>query len=296
MRLASECSRLRPKLSLDHGSPEIQSPGNQFTRNRADRIATTRSQSLGTQATTNQSLSNQALGNRSLGNQSPGNQPFGNRFRDNQFSDPGRFGSHTSGLELLEERLGEEEADPAKSISLARERVKKAKLELTKVEELSRLGSASQAEVRSAELTKWLAILELRDLISPESELENSQLRAQLIFNYRDEELEVIKKLYERGSTSELKYRRAITARDVAEAKFNLVKSDSDAKRKFHAMSAASAKYEEARNEHQMATELFDSGSLNQARMDQVSKNLEAAKSELADARESYNGTADQVR
>ena len=273
-----------------------QSPGNQFTRNRADTIQTTRSQSIGNQAATNQALSNQALGNQSLANQSLRNQPFGSQLLQNQFSDNGRFGSHTAGLKLLEERLLDEEADPAKNISLARERVVKAKKELTKVQELSRLGSASQTEVRTAELSKWLALLALSDLMSPDSELKNSRLRAQLIFNYRDEELGVIKKLYERGSTSELKYRRAITARNVAEAELKAVKSDSDAKQKFHAMTAASSKYKEAQNEHQMATKLFESGSLNRAAMDQVSENLEAAKSELADARESFNETANQVQ
>ena len=273
-----------------------QSPGNQFTRNRADRIQTTRSQSIGNQAARNQALGSQALGAQALNNSSLRNQPFGNRFLQNEFSDNGRFGSHTSGLKLLEGQLLEEETDPAENLSLAREKVKKAKKELVKVEELRRLGSASQSEVRSAELDKWLAILELKDLISPASELENSRLRAQLIFNYRDEELKVIKKLYERGSTSKLRYRRAITARDVAAAELKVVQSDSDAQRKFHAIAAASSKYEEAQNEHQMAAKLFDSGSLNLAAMEQVSKNLETAKSELTDAKESFKATADQVR
>ena len=65
---------------------------------------------------------------------------------------------------------------------------------LKPLKKLSRLGSASQKQLRDAELRKWLALLDLSNLVSPEKTPENLLLRAKLVSNYRNKELKVIKK------------------------------------------------------------------------------------------------------
>ena len=195
----------------------------------------------------------------------------------------------------FEERPVQKATEPISDISVAREKAREAKKKFESVKKLSRLGSASKKQVRDAELIKWLSILELSNLVSPEKTQENLLLRAKLIYNYRNKELEVIKKLYERGSASNLQYQRAKTNRDIAKSQLKAVQSESDAQRKIYVIGAASSKYQEAQKEHQLAAELFQSGSLSQAAMSRANRNLEAAKSELAEAKKSLGAQASQV-
>ena len=203
--------------------------------------------------------------------------------------------NRSSRSQFLEERSVEPKDESRSEISLARKKARDAKKKFETVKKLSRLGSASQKQLRDAELLKWLALLDLSNLLSPDKTLENSLLRAKLVSNYRSKELEVIKKLYERGSASQLEFQRAKTARDVAKSRLKAVQGDSDAQRKIYLISAASSKYEEAEKEHQLAAKLFQSGSLSQAAMNRAKSNLEAAKTELAGAKESLGARAVQV-
>ena len=199
--------------------------------------------------------------------------------------------------QFLEERSVERQPkDESRSeISLAREKARDAKKKFESVKKLSRVGSASQKQLRDAELLKWLALLDLSNLVSPESKPKNSLLRAELVYNYRIKELDVIKKLYERGSASKLEYQRAKSARDVAKSQFKAVQSGSNSKRKIHVISAASSKYEEAEKVQELAAKLFQSGSLSQAAMNRANSNLKAAKSELSEAKESLGARAYEV-
>lgn len=185
---------------------------------------------------------------------------------------------------------------PSEELTLARQKARAAKEQFQTVKKLSSLGSASQKQLRDAELLKWLTLLDLSNLVAPQKKPQNSQLRAKLVANYRKKELEVIQKLYERGSVSKLEFQRAKTARDVAESRLKAVQGVSTAQRKIHVINAASSKYESAKKEHRLAVRLLKSGSISQAVMDQAKTNLEAAESELAEAKKSLGAKAVQVQ
>ena len=160
----------------------------------------------------------------------------------------------------LADRLSEQLVESSDDIALAREKARETKQKYETIKKLSRRGSASQKQLRDAELLKWLALLDLSNLTSPEKRPKNLQLRAKLISNYRNRELEVIRKLYERGSASSLEYQRAKTAHDVAESRLKAVQGNSVAQRKIYIINAASSKYESAQKEHQLAAKLLESG------------------------------------
>lgn len=184
----------------------------------------------------------------------------------------------------------------ADDVTVAREKARAAKEQFEIVKKLSSLGSVSQKQLRDAELLRWLALLDLSNLVAPEKVQQNSLLRARLVLNHRKKSLEVIQKLYQRGAASALELQRAKTARDVAESELKAVQGTSNAERKIHVINAASSKYESAQKEHRLAVKLLQSGSISQAVMDQVKSNLEAAKSELAEAKKSLGARAVEVQ
>ena len=194
------------------------------------------------------------------------------------------------------ERPLPELADPDVELTRAREKAKSAKKKYDTVKKLSQLGSASQKELRDAKLLKGLAILELSNLVSPELEQENSLMRATLVFNYRSQELKVIKRLRDRGSASQLDYQRAKTALDVAQSQLKAARSVSQAQRKVQIVRAANSRLESAQKEHRIAQRLRKTGSISQSTMDQAASNLEIAKSELAEAKKSLGAKAVQVK
>ena len=215
-----------------------------------------------------------------------GPRSSGNRLSGNRIPKP----------QLLAERPSQGMVQPTSELTLAREKAAAAKKKFDTIKRLSRLGSASQKQLRDAELLKWLALLDLSNLVSPEKRSQNTLLRAKLIVNYRNKELKVINKLYERGSASALELQRVKTARDVAESRLKAVESVSVSQRKINIISAAGSNYEAAQKEHLLATKLFQSGSISQAAMDRASSNLGVAESELAEAKESLGARAVEVQ
>ena len=127
-------------------------------------------------------------------------------------------------------------------LTRAREKAKTAKRKYKTVKRLGSLGSASQKDVRDAELFKRLAILELSDLVSPDLKDQNALMRATLVFNYRTAELKVTRSLFERGSASNLQFQRAKTAREVAQSQLKAAQSNSEAQRKIQIIKGASSK------------------------------------------------------
>jgi len=186
--------------------------------------------------------------------------------------------------------------DSSEELTRAREKAKSAKKRYETLKKLSQRGSASQKELREAKLLKGLAILELSDLVSPELEQQNSLIRATLVFNYRGQELKVIKNLYQRGSASQLDYQRAKTAQEVAQSQLKAAKSVSQAQRRIQNVKAANSRLEAAQKEHQLATKLLKTGSISQSVMDRATSNLEIAKSGLAEAKKSLGAKAVQVK
>jgi len=186
--------------------------------------------------------------------------------------------------------------DSNAEITRAREKAKTAKKKYETVKRLRQRGSASQKELRDAELLKRIAVLEYSNFVSPELEQENTLIRANLVFNYRSKELSVIKSLYQRGSASQLEYQRAKTARDVARSRLQAVKSVSESQRKIQIVKAANSKFDAAQKEHQLAAKLLQSGSISQSVMDRAASNLEIARSELSEAKKSLGAKAVQVQ
>lgn len=185
---------------------------------------------------------------------------------------------------------------PNLELTQAREKAKSAKKKYDTLKKLSQRGSASQKELRDAKLLKALAMLELSNLVSPELEERNLLMRESLIFNYRNQELKVIKSLYQRGSASQLDFQRAKTAQEVAQSRLKAARSVSQAQRKIQIIKAANSRLESAQKEHQLAKKLLKTGSISQSEMDRASSNLEIAKSGLAEAKKSLGAKAVQVK
>ena len=139
-------------------------------------------------------------------------------------------------------------------------------------------------------------MLELSNLVSPELEQQNALMRAMLIFNYRSQELGLIKRLYQRGSASQLDYQRAKTAQEVAQSRLKAAQSVSQAQKKIQNIRAAKSRFESAQKEHQLAIKLLRTGSISQSEMDRATSNLEIAKSGLAEAKQSLGAKAVQVQ
>ena len=184
------------------------------------------------------------------------------------------------------------EEDSSVEVTRAREKAKAAKRRYERVKELGLRGSASQKDVRDAKLFKYLAFLELSDLVSPSSQEENSLLRATLVFNYQTTELEITQSLFQRGAASELEFQRAKTARDVAESRLKAARSETEAQRKFQIIKVANTKLQSAEQEYRLAQKLFSSGSITPSTMEQATSNLKIAKSELSEAKESLGARA----
>ena len=198
---------------------------------------------------------------------------------------------------VVQAQFGERPLPTSSSLELtrAREKAKSAKKKYETVKKLSQRGSASQKELRDSKLLKSLAMLELSNLVSPELEQQNSLMRAKLVFNYRSQELEVVKRLYQRGSASQLDYQRAKTAQEVAQSRFKAARSVSQAQRKIQIVNAANSRFDSAQKEFELATRLLKTGSISQSTMDRAASNLKIAESELAEAKKSLGAKAVQV-
>ena len=202
--------------------------------------------------------------------------------------------SSVSQAQFGERPLPEDSSDL--ELTQAREKAKSAKKKYEIVKKLNRRGSASQKELRDSKLLKGLAMLELSNLVSPELEQQNALMRAKLVFNYRSQELELTKRLYQRGSASQLAYQRAKTAQEVAQSRLKAAQSVSQAQRKIQIVRAANSRFESAQKEHQLAKKLLRSGSISQSEMDRATSNLETAKSGLVEAKKSLGAKAVQVQ
>lgn len=188
-----------------------------------------------------------------------------------------------------------EDENASAAITEARENVKIAKRRHQRIKRLGQHGSASQKDIRDAELQKRLALLELADLLSPEREAHNALMRATVVYNYRNKELRITETLYQRGSASELEFDRAQAARDIALANLKSAQSSTDSQRKFQAIQAAGTKFNSAEKVHQLAQRLYSRGTISKPQMDRVSSNLKIAESELAEAKQALGATATLV-
>lgn len=181
-------------------------------------------------------------------------------------------------------------------ITRAREKAKTTKQQYLTIKRLSEKGSASQKDVRDANLMRKLAIIDLSNLLTPEKQMENALLRGKIVLKYRSEELAVVKKLQQSGSVSQAVYRRASTAYEVAKSRLKAIQGITETQRKIQLIKAAKTKFEAAQTEHSIALNLQKSGSISGAAMNRAVSNLEIAKSELEQMKKSLGASAVQVR
>lgn len=186
--------------------------------------------------------------------------------------------------------------DASLELVRAKEKARTTKRQYESLKRLSALGSASEKDVRDANLMRKLALLEVSDLMTPERKADNSLLRAKIVFQYRTKELNVVKKLYQSGSVSGTVYRRSVAAYEVADARLKAVESITETQKKIQLIKAAKAKFAVAQEEHTIASRLFQSGSISKDTMSRATSNLEIAKSELAQTKKSLGATAFQVQ
>lgn len=177
-------------------------------------------------------------------------------------------------------------------LTRARETAKSAIKKYNTLKRLSERGSASSKEVREADLIRKLSLLDFSTLQNPEKSQENALLRAQFLLKYRTEELKITTTLYRRGSASKLAFNRAVSAKEVAEARVKAILSINNTQRKMQSIKAATSKLEVAEKEFDTGTRLFQSGSISRSVLDQLKSNLEIAKSELAEAKKSLGAKA----
>lgn len=184
------------------------------------------------------------------------------------------------------------------SVELARatEDAKAAENNYQTVKRLNEQGSASQRRLRRAELKRDLTSLELSTMLDSALERKNQLLKAKLILRFREQELKVIGDLYKLRSESQLSYRRAIAARDIAKSSLDLLTSSTETQRKLQLIQIAKSNYDLARSEYEIAKRLFESGAINQSRFDRASSNLKIAMTELESRKKSLGARAVQVR
>ena len=187
-------------------------------------------------------------------------------------------------------------ADSNVELARASENAKALEKKYQKVKRLNELGSASQRQVRKADLDRGIAALELSTLREPALRDKNLFLMAKLVLRYRDEELKITRDLFSHGSVSELKLLRAVTARDVAQSNLDAIQSTSETIRKLHLIQIAKSRYELAQRELEIANRLVQTGSISQPALDRAKSNLKIALSELESRKKSLGARATQVR
>ena len=185
---------------------------------------------------------------------------------------------------------------PGVEITRAHEKAKTAKKNFERIQRLGELGSASQKSIRDARLAMNLAIIDLSNLVDPAEEQRNMLLRAKLVLQYRSQELDLIRKLFEGGSVSQVTYERTLAARDVAASRLKAMESVTDTQRKLQNIKAAQSKLGVAKKEYEIADHLFQSGSVSKAVWERAKSNLAVAESELAESKKSLGARAFEVK
>ncbi|MFK7768537.1 MAG: hypothetical protein AB8B55_15045 [Mariniblastus sp.] len=181
-------------------------------------------------------------------------------------------------------------------VTRAREKASSAQKRYETTKALSQKGSASKRKLRISELQRDLAILELSSLLEPSRKQKNMTTAAKLVLKYRNQELAIVRQLYKRGSASEVSYRRALVARDVARSDAEAMVSATETQRKLKVIEAAKSKYDLARKEFEIAERLLKSGSIAQPDYNQFASKLKLATAEWESMKKSLGAKATVVK
>lgn len=173
---------------------------------------------------------------------------------------------------------------------------KTAKNQYERLLKLAESGSASKRELRRAKLGSALSQLDVASLREPAQRKANDVKKASAILDYHESELAVVTELYQSGSATKLKFRRSQTARDIAQSNLNALKSPTVTQQKIHLIKAASAKYQLAKTEHEIAQRLYQSGSISAVAMDKANSKLKVALAEFESRKKSLGARAVQLK
>ena len=178
----------------------------------------------------------------------------------------------------------------------AKAKYKEAKEAYSTARRLSAQGSVSQSRLRRAKFARDLAGLELSSLIDPSLKSYNKLLRARVVYRFRNQEWEIAQRLYKKGSISELGWRRAQTAKDVAKLELQALQGSSKVQRQLKQIKASGLRLEAAREEYGTAKRLFTVGSISAEEFRQITERLEQVEEAHRDSKRSFGVRAIPIR
>lgn len=181
-------------------------------------------------------------------------------------------------------------------ISIAEEKYRAAEQRYESLKKLSESGSASKQQVRKADFNRKVALIELSSLLDPATQEKNMVLKARLIYRYRLDELKTARPLYERGSLTEVKFRRIQTAVEIAKSNLKAAESYNETQQKMQAIKIANSQLKLAKEEHAIAKQLFEKGSLSESQLELAQRNLRIAEAKLKSAKAQLKASAVQVK
>lgn len=165
-----------------------------------------------------------------------------------------------------------------------------------RIQRLSAKGSASGRSLRLANVRWKIAELDYASLVDPLQAEPNEILKSRVVLRFHESDFAVIQELFEKGSVSELKYRRAKSTLEVAAGNLKILQSTSDVQRKMQMIKIAKSRFQLAEFEFRVAQRLFSLQSFSQFELDRASTNLEMATSELAASKASLGARAVQSK
>lgn len=174
------------------------------------------------------------------------------------------------------------------TLQAAKTKYKEAREAYLIARRLSAQGSVSQSRLRRARLARDLTGLEVSSLSDPAIKSFNGLLRAQVVYRFRKEEWEVAQRLHQKGATSDLAWRRAEAAKEVANLELQALRSSSQVQRQLKQITAAGLRLEVAREEYVTAKRLFAAGSISEAEFREVARRLEQVQEAHRDSKRSF--------
>ena len=185
---------------------------------------------------------------------------------------------------------------PPTTLQAAKTKHKEASDAYATARRLSAQGSVSQSRVRRARLERDLTALQVSSLSDPAIKSYNELLKAHVVYRFQKEEWKVAKRLYQKGSLSELAWSRAETAKEVAKLNLNALQASSQVKRQLKQIAAFGSRLAAARKEYETARRLHAVGSLSEAQFREVSQRLKKAEEAHRASKRSFGVRAVPLR
>lgn len=165
------------------------------------------------------------------------------------------------------------------ALPAAQRKFRKAQREYDQTRQLVTRGSATQSQLRRGLLVKQLAELQLRAIEKPNFARNYSKKSFELKAEYAKKEYEVNRSLYQRGSISQLAYRRKLFAYKIA--KVELAKSKGTLNKESSEIKVAQLELQMAEYEFRAAKRLLQTGSLKRSTYERKLEQLRAAKARV---------------